>query len=558
VSVIVLALLLASVPKPFSTAELDRSLEAAWRAGGVHPAAVVDDATYLRRIYLDLTGVIPPPEAVLAFAAERGPDKRARAVDRLISTRRFVDHWAEYWDRTLLPREVRDKVVDRDEFHAWLRSEIESNAPYDRFVRALITASGANAPPPTPASTPVNPAVNWLLRFHNNPTDLAGTLSRLFLGVRIQCAECHDHPTENWTQQDFQRFAACFSFTSMIPIGEKKPIMGIKFVELKDLDRPALGRGTPEMRAIRDAAPATLDGTDLSAAKNRREALADWITSPKNKWFARAVVNRLWSYFLGRGFFDPVDDLREKSPIEGAAVLDRLSTAFVESGYDQKALIRWIVTSKAYQLSSHGGTGKPIKLWSRYRLRPPAPEDLLESLIRATNLESAMLVASGGNLDRFKAQMKSGLVFIFDVDETEEQTTFEGTIPQMLLLLNGSLIHNASSVVPGTALDQLLELPVGDESKIEALYLRTLSRKPSPAETAHWMSYLSAPSREAVTTTASTARPTKGGKGNPRAIPDPVERAGGRLATRKVSAKDQAYEDLFWALLNSSEFFFRH
>jgi hypothetical protein len=595
----VVAFALGANSRALTAPDVDHLLEIEWKKHHVTPAPPADDARFLRRLYLDLLGTIPSPEAVLAFLNEKSADKRTRAVERLIESRRFIDHWTDYWEQTLLGRDVRDPQVDREAFRAWLRSEIEKNTGYDRIVRQLLAASGKNsgvkaqqlppqaqaqgqaaAQPQAPKSanaskqtaqqeaqqkllkqleaSPVNGAVNWLAHYQPNPPDLAGRVARLFLGTQIQCAECHDHPYENWSQEDFRKLAACFSRTQIVALGDGKPIMGVKRVVLRDVENPTFGGANTELAAIAKATPTALDGTDLSATKNRRAALADWLTAKTNRAFARALVNRLWAHFLGRGFFDPVDDLRSASPIEGQAVLDRLTDDFITSGYDLKHLIRIIASTRAYQLSSSTANGKSIVLWSRQAVRPLGPDELLEALVRATNLESAMWLVSGGNLDRFKAQMKSGLGFVFDIDETKEQTEFEGTVPQMLLLMNGSLVTHAASDVAGTALEDVLALPVGDGAKIEALYLRALSRKPAPEETKAWLAYLEAPRDTEGIDKKAKGPAVPSNMGRLGYVPDPIERAAQRLKHEHLAPKQEAYEDLFWALFNSTEFFFRH
>jgi hypothetical protein len=535
-------------------AALDRTLEAAWRKAHVRPAPPVDDARFLRRIYLDLWGAVPPPAAVIAFAADRTPDKRARAVDALLDSPRYADHFTDYWDKVLLGRQLQGQLVDRAVFRRWLHEQLEKNAGWDRWAQALIASTGQNSaggPKSPKAAAPVddsvlNGAVNWILKYAQNPQDLTGKYARVFLGVHIQCAQCHDHPSEKWTQEDFRRLAACFARSGPQQIDTGK-VMGIRRVRLLDAEKPVVG-GPPssELRAIATAVPRALDGTDFASAGSRRVALADWTVH--NRGFSRALVNRYWAYFLGRGFVEPIDDFRRSNPTTLPAALDRLADDFAANEYDLKYLIRVICTTRAYQLSAGG---RDNRLWADYRLRPLGPEELLEAVAAATDLEAILRRVGGGGLDALPGQLRNLVTFLFDVDEELDPDEFAGTIPQALMLINGTLINYGVSARPGSALAEVLAMPVGDEQKIEALYVRALSRRPTAAELKRWTAFVSAP-RERVLDVAPSPAPSTA-KGN-----DPLARIAARMKPYPAGPREQAYEDMFWALLNSSEFMFRH
>lgn len=568
--------------------EIDRMIRAEWKRQKITPAPPVDDARFLRRVTLDITGNLPSAETVRRFLSDRSPDKRARAVETLLSGPGYVKRWVAYWDDVLMGRTMRPmQNVDRVAFRQWLTEKFQKNTPYNQFVYELLTATGQNsaggslaraagmempamlapfAAPETGDPAKVNGAVNWFLKYAQTPADLSGAVSRIFLGVQIQCAQCHDHKTEKWTQEDFRRFTACFIRTRPVPVDlDRDQLRGIRRFELRDIERPLLrNRLRSGGGEYTGAIPAALDGTEFTRSPNRRRALAAWITAPENPYFAPAIVNRMWAHFMGRGFVDPIDDFRPSNPAIMPELLQKLSEDFIAHGYDLKRLIRLICNTQAYQLSAAPSRNDPENLyWSRYRLKPMGPELILDALITATGMEEGLQRVAGAGAEAMKAQILRQLIFLFDVDEEFEQKDFEGTIPQALLLLNGSLVNNGASLLPGNALAQVLALPGDDAVKIEELYLRTLSRKPTSAELKHWQAFLNAPRTVVQTDSIAGAgrRPQRGLGGQVRRMgggPDPFARILARTRLPEPEPKQQAFEDLFWALLNSSEFIFNH
>ena len=574
--------------------EIDHLVRLEWQKEGVIPAAPTDDARYLRRIYLDITGTIPPPEVVSEFLADKSPDRRAKAVDRLLDSPGYVANWTNYWDRTLMfGRAENARMVDKGAFRLWLSEQFDKNTPWNKFVYDLITATGQNSTGGdyqkirlglAPASTTdadghqINGATNWVLRYNGKPEDLSGTASKVFLGVQIQCAQCHDHKTEKWKQTDFRSFTACFVNTRPQPVnpaGYRDKMAKDYRMELTDVNRPFVPRGK---KVATDAAvyaaskPAALDGTDFSDTSNRRQALAAWMTAKENPWFAEAIVNRMWSHFLGRGFVEPIDDFRPSNPTVMPDLMSRLSDDFVASNYDLKHLIRTICATQVYQLSSGPAakTDPDNTLWARYRLKPMGPTQLVDSLVQATNTKPVLEQMGNGNLDQIKANVERQFSFLFDVDEEFEQKDFEGTIPQALLMLNGGIVNTSVTPIPGTALADTLSMPGTDAQKIEQLYLRTLSRKPTATELTNWTQFVNAP-RDVVSggatqgggrqqmrlnAKAGAGQGKKGMQANPGF--NPLARGANRIDPAFKTAKGQAYEDMFWALLNSSEFLFNH
>jgi hypothetical protein len=605
------------------SSQIDAMIRADWAKDGVVPVALADDARFLRRVYIDTVGTIPPPEVVTTFLADPAPDKRKKMVDILLASPAYAEHWATYWTNVLIGLAPAQEV-DRGAFERWLVGRLNANAPWNELVTELLTAQGQNGeggprgpgglgraaasdePSAGAGSSSIHPAVNWFIKYRETPQDLAGSASRVFLGVQIQCAQCHDHKTEKWKQDDFRSFASCFMRTR-VEVLDKGPAMGeVKRATVFDIGRPLPRYAkNPELSPFASAAPKALDGTDLSRSADARQALAAWVTSAQNPWFAQAIVNRMWAHYLGRGFIDPIDDIRPSNPVTAPEVLAKLSSDFQEHGYDLKRLVRTITQTEVYQLSSaarapagspSAGSAKaapavaatstqPEKLWSRFRLEPLGPEELLNALMDATGVEGA-LRRTRANVDRIMAILFNAYSFLFDVDEEFDQTDFEGTVSQALALLNGRLVGGGTSGLPGSALDNILRAPGSDTQKLTELFLRTLSRPPSPEELGYFTSYVNgsyadpAPSSGAppgvagpAAIASSPASPTpaarpwapkplgrgqgKRRKGQSGGEPEPLERLAERDANN-ANPKRRAYEDVFWELLNSSEFTFNH
>ncbi|HLK41131.1 MAG TPA: DUF1549 and DUF1553 domain-containing protein [Polyangiaceae bacterium] len=573
----------ASGPKLLAAADVDLRLLGAWRAAGVTPTAPADDATWVRRAWLDVVGTIPPPEVVRRFLADGAADKRSRALEDLLASPMWADHWTAYWDDVWMGRDARRPDVDRGAFRGFLHDAFARNAPWNALVTELLTATGQNSEGGSHREADadegrdggrgptIRGAVNWTLKYQDAPQDLAGAASRTLLGVQIQCAQCHDHKTEKWTQHDFQAFAAAFVRTRVVPIDAGNAMGMVKRVEVRDLDRAAprfakMG----DLEAVTKAVPTALDGTPLDAGVGVRAALAQWMTRPDNPWFARAFVNRMWGHFLGRGFVDPVDDLRPSNPPVEGDLLAALAADFVASGYDVKHLVRVIVGTAAYARSAaplDDATTKAdpeVKLWERFRVSPLGPSELLDALVAATDLEG--LVRANGRLDlaqvRFRVRERYG--FLFDVDEETDEKGFEGTVAQGLALLNGSVVATGASDLPGGALRDVLAMPGDDAAKLEALYVRVLSRLPTPDEISRWRQFLAAPPSGVSATVARDAgSPAARRAGSPQPLgkrlpPDPLRGVENRAAGERVDGVARAYEDVLWALLNSSEFGLNH
>jgi hypothetical protein len=569
-----------------TSADIDTRLRAEWRKAGVSPTRPADDATWLRRLWVDVGGTIPPGDVARRFLADRSEGKRGRAIDELLASSRWVAHWTAYWDDVWMGRGTRGPDVDAGAFRGWLHEVLARNAPWNDVVTQLLTATGRNSAGgakrdaeanegSTGAPEGVNGAVNWTLKYQEDPQDLAGAASRTLLGVQLQCAQCHDHKTEKWTQKDFERFAAIFTRTRLEPVDRGPPMGMVKRVDVSNLDHtaPRFAKKMVDIAAIAKAKPSTLDGTNLGDGDDVRAALARWVTAPSNPWFSRALVNRMWGHFLGRGFVDPVDDMRPSNPPVAPDLLDALAADFVAGGFDMKHLVRIIVGTEAYATAAgsldavSAKTDPEAKLWERFRVTPLGPEELLDAVIAATELDG--IVQETGKLDlaqiRFRVKQRYG--FLFDVDEESDQNDYEGTIAQGLALLNGSVVATGASALPGSTLSQVLAMPGDDSAKIQELYLRTLSRSPTSAEIAQWAHFLEAPGASDQATQGAPAAPKlttparhgeKPANSDKLRQPDPLRGLETRAANQRLDPRARAYEDMFWTLLNSSEFVFNH
>jgi hypothetical protein len=546
------------VPKTVSE-QIDKLLDDSWKKNKLTASPIIDDGTYLRRVYLDLVGVIPPAERAKAFFADKSPDKRSKVVNELLASSRYAYNWMNYWDKTLLGNQVRPRLVDRFAFRQWLYQEFRANTRWDFFVTKLMTASGLNSDSKQrlqrlgageiseeiDKESKVNGAVNYWLKYAQNPADLSGTTSRVFLGIQIQCAQCHDHKTEAWKQTDFQKFTANFINVRPKQVnGGMKKKKGPQMVEIEDSDRPVRRRKLRNVfKEYSDAKPAALDGTDFSKEKNRRRALAAWMTNPKNPYFSKAIVNRLWALLMGKGVVDPVDDFRKSNPSTNPEVLELLVKDFQEHNYNIQHTLRTITATKAYQRAAVQSGDKNQEygaLWSSYPLKPLGPDKLLDSLVEATGLEPVFERNAGERLERFQFQLRKQFTFLFDIDEASTGENFEGTVPQALFLMNGRVTSGGASAVPGGALIEILKKNSTVDDKIRAIYLRALTREPRANELVMWKEFLN----------QAKARFQND---------EPGERVKGiPVGSRAKNPQGKAFEDMFWVLLNSSEFATNH
>ena len=519
---------------------IDSQMEAAWADANIKPAEQAADLEWCRRVYLDLIGRIPTVDEVLQYKNDSSHNKQSVLVDRLLGkeyTREYAKHWANVWTTILIGRDADNRMIDRDGMRKYLQAAWEINIPYDQFVEELLTATGDNAT--REDASLFNGATNFLSgKLADGGLQATAKTAQIFLGLQVQCTQCHNHPFNSGVKQNqFWELNAFFRQTRALRRfdGGRR----VAWIELVDEDFAGQG-GDPdeaeifyELRngLVKVAYPVFVDGTEISRSGllpglledgttygvNRRRELASLIRS--NPLFPKAVVNRVWAYFLGYGFTTPIDDFGAHNPPTHPALLEGLAQRFTEYSYDLKSLMRWIVLSKPYSLTSRMKAESTADApdsgeqphFSRFYVRQMQPEQLYDSLLVATKADRS---ESAGRQDRWLSQF----VIAFGTDEGDSSTTFNGTIPQILMLFNGDLIQSATSLDQDGFLDQIVMANRTNREKINALYVAALARWPSSSE---------------------------------------VRYANHLLLARKGQVKE-ALQDVWWALLNSNEFILNH
>ena len=487
---------------------IDRLVDAKLERLKIQPSAPTDDATFLRRVSLDLTGRLPSPESVRAFLDDPSPSraKRAKAIDRLIASADYVDHWSVKWGDLLQSSRKYLGEKGAYEFQHWIRDAIASNRRYDVLVRELLTARGSSYD---------NPAANYF-RVTREAKPAMEKTTQVFLGVRMVCAQCHDHPFERWTQNQYYQMSAFFSAVGIragFEVGEE-----IVFDQRADYEmkHPKDGRVMkPQFMLASGVAPVP-DGPQ------RRDALAEWLTSKDNPFFAKAIVNRMWSYFMGKGIIDPVDDIRASNPPSNTALLEGLTKDFVTHGFDLRYLMRTIVGSRTYQSSivTNEWNANDRDNFSHAIPRRLSAEELMDAVSSAAGVRprfpevpedtsASQLVdphiGREGFLDVFGRPARESSC------ECERRSDF--SLPQALNLVNGRTISDAVADPKGRVAKLILS-GKSDEVIIDELYLAALSRQPTLEERQRGVTYLS------------------------------------------TGAKGSRAQDLLWALLNSKAFLY--
>jgi hypothetical protein len=468
---------------------IDGHTAARWRERDVRPSAPADDAEYLRRVYLDLVGQVPTLTEVRDFLDDPAKNKRARLIERLLKTDAHARFFADEWRKTLLansPNQFAGGALD-----TWLQQRFHDNVGYDKVAREILTASPANG------SLSVFFQAN-----ENKPENLAGAAARGFLGVRIECAQCHDHPFAKWKKQQFWEFAAFFSD---VPPGGKRG----------ELTIPNTGKVVQAKLLVGDT-------PEIKPGDGPRATLADWAVSGDNPYFARAAVNRLWAHFFGVGLADPVDSLGEEAPPSHPQLLDDMARAFAAHRFDLRFVIRAITASQTYGLSSvTSGPGQDDpRLFARGAVRGLTAEQLYDSL--------AVVTGKGAPLDRppgrpvaFDAGFGQRADFVARFANRDRPIDASTSILQALHLMNGKPVADATSLEGNRHLRALAEAQGRTTAqRVEELFLLTLARRPRAEETARFVKYID---------------------------------GGGARADKKV-----ALADVFWVLLNSSEFGLNH
>jgi hypothetical protein len=473
---------------------IDESIREELRRLRVPAAPLCGDAEFLRRVHLDLAGRLPNEAEARAFLKEPpSAEKRQRVMTELLGSDAFVDFWTMKLADLLL---LQGKGPAAEAWYRWIHEQIASNAPLDRVAHTLVTSSG------DPARN--GPAAFMMLA--SDPRDLSEHVGRIFLGAQIGCARCHAHPADRWTQEDYHRFAAYFARVSRDG--------GVIRVSTRgEVDDPKTGRPL-------EPKPLGAAAIEIPSQGDRRVALADWMIDPANPFFARALVNRVWKHLLGRGLVEPVDDLRPTNPATHPALLDALAADFSAHGYDLRRLIRTIVSSRTWQLSSRGGTddAAALRLFARAQLKAlPAPV-FADAVVQVTGVPDVYAGHSAGTRAVQLISPATPAPALDVLGRCDRKRTCEGSsrtgggLAQALHLINGSTINDK---LRGGLVAQLESRP--NRELIETAYLRALTRRPSEEEFSAWDSVL----------------------------PHDATRADG-------------VADLLWALLNSREFGFNH
>lgn len=521
------------------------------------PSDVCSDEEFIRRATLDTCGLIPTVDEVKAFAADTSSNKRSKLIDKLLDRPEFVDLWTLKWNDTLRnnPRLTRRGLLD---YHSWIRKQIETNRPYNEWVKELVTATGRNV---TAASTietlprqiqespraqqiinqlnaaQPNAAANYYV-VSRDPLDVTSATSQVFMGVRIECARCHNHPFEKWTQDDYYALAAFFSGLQVRGQQQVASVVGFN----------ARANGIRHPKTNETVEPKTLDNAEVKVQPRTdgRQVFADWMTSEKNPYFSKAIANRIWGHYFGRGIVDPVDDFRVTNPASNPELLDALARDLVEYKFDLKHLHRSILNSRTYQQSSRPNHTNRTdnQNFARYYPKRMFAEQLYDSISQATDIflnvggrrqrpgqrypnplgeqpiQRATQIPAVPQAQRGPGQTLSSFLDTFGRPRREVvcecERSAEGNMGQALALINGEEV-NFKIASPFGRVQKLVRQNTPDKDAIEELYLATLSRRPTTEE---------------------------------------LNDAAGLLNSSKV--KKEGIEDLMWALLNSREFLFVH
>ena len=475
------------------------------------PSGLCDDATFFRRVSIDLTGMPPTPEQARAFIEDKTPSqtKREKAVDALLGSPAYADRWTNKWADLL---DVNSKYIgDKGarKFRNWIHSAVAENMPYDKFVRAMVTASGdayENAP------------ANYL-RVVRDTATATENVTQLFLGVRFSCNKCHDHPFERWTQNQYYQFGAFFSQISFKPgqqAGDEVVYDKAGGEVMHPKTNMAVTPLVPVGHLVRTA--------DFKTGTERRDALADWLTTQDNPFFSRAMVNRLWSYFLGKGIIDPVDDIRASNPPSNPELLEALNKDFVQSGFDLKHMMRQITLSRTYQADLHANKWNEDDKtnFSHAVPRRLEAEQLYDAIHLATGTQTTFaglpMGTSANALPDAKVAGGDGFLDLFGKPARETPCECERSssvsLGQALNLINGPTISDAIAS-PNGRIAQIMKTNPTDQKLIEDIFLAVVSRMPTAKERANAQAHLA-----------------------------------------KAATKTEGAQDLMWALINSPAFLF--
>ena len=505
---------------PASRGFVDDLVFAKLKTIGMPPSDIADDGTFIRRVTLDITGRLPTAPEMKDFMASKDTNKREALIDRLLDSPEYADYFANKWSALLRNQRTQPTYARGSYlFHSWIRDSIAENKPFDQFVREVVAAAG---------DLDQNPPVAWYRQVKDMKQQMED-VAQLFLGTRMQCAQCHHHPFEKWSQQDYYGFAAFFSNVSRKP----SSFVGEEMIYHK--------RGIAQTTNIRSKAavmPTSLGGETLKLKPEQdpRFALADWMSAKDNPFFAHTLVNRYWKHFFNRGLVEPEDDMRETNPPVNPELLSALAANFVKSGYDMKQLIRTIVTSATYQLSAvpNAHNAKDRQNFSRYYPKRLNAEVLYDAVNTLLDVETTFAGQAPGTravaLPDNSYNQTTYFLSVFGRPDSssacECERSQEASLAQSLHLLNASEIQTQLSRGNGRA-DRLTKDTRPDDDKITDLYHIALSREPNADEVKFARAHLN-------------------------------KKTAGKSSDEAYKGKKEAYEDILWALLNTKEFLFNH
>jgi len=533
-------------------AYINEMIRKGWVDNKVTPSPYATDGEWCRRVYLDIIGRIPTVPELNAFLSDRSADKRLKLVNMLLTDdekvgvirgvkeqgylEEYANNWTSIWSVILVGRPQREEnqqrsLTNREGLQQYLRRSFQKNKPYDSMVADLVSATGSN----TPGEKDYNGAVNFLTgKMEENGVQATAKTAQIFLGLQVQCTQCHNHPFNEWKQNRFWELNAFFRQTrTKVDRGMQRMVNN---VELGSTDFKGEG-STPnkaelyyELRngVVGVAYPVFVDGTEISKSgylkdTDRRAELAKLIVG--SEYMPKVMVNRMWGHFLGYGFTKPIDDMGPHNPPTHPELLEKLALDFRKNSFNTKELIKWIVLSEPYALSSvASASNKTIDdpslgekpKFSRFYLRQMRAEELYQSLVVSTQADN--VAGSSEEQEKNRAMWMGQFTIAFGTDEGDDATTFNGTIPQVLMMFNGDLVKKATNTQADSFLGKIVHSKMSEREKLNYLFMAALARYPTPAE----------------------AQGTQA------------------LIALKNGNTSGALVDVWWALLNSSEFIFNH
>ncbi len=478
----------SNISKP---SPIDRHLFAQWRKLGIIPSPPTDDATFLRRSSIDICGTLPTPEEVAAYSNDTSPDKRERLIDRLLNRPEYANYFALKWADILQNRgagyATSKQRAGTTLFASWIKDSLESNKPYDQFVSEILTATG---------SQNENPPAIWYRTVRKSP-EYVESVAQAFLGVRVQCAQCHHHPTERWSQSDYYGLAAVFSRVGRKGGFADAEVPTDEIIFLKEVGEVTHPRTGEVLK------PQPLGGSPFAIGlqDDPRESLARWMTHAENPFFARTMVNRMWAHFLGRGIVHPIDDARSTNPPSNPELLDALADDFVASGYDVKHLIRTITNSYAYRLNSapDPGNAGDTQTFARFYARRLPAEVILDGISQVLEVPTVFPGVPAGTraIELPDENVAAHFLDVFGrparMSACECERVDAPALTQALELVNSTEIQRKLTEATGYA-QQLAGRDLPNEAIAEEIFVRVFARNPRPEELKAASEYLASQS----------------------------------------------------------------